>query len=280
MKTDRTPGSLNLYKETYGEGDPILCLHGLGANLFTWRHLISPLSRNHKLVLVDFKGCGKSPKPRDSGYSIAQKTNEIYQLILEDDLSNLTLIGNSLGGAISLLLAVRLLEEDPSRLSKLVLIDSAADKRYVPAHLKLIRSILGAPLVYGAPGKLAAKMTLKFCYYDPRKVTKEQVEAYASPLATAGGRHALLETARQCIPENADELMDNLSTVKVPTLILWGRQDKVIPLAVGEILNKALPDSTLQIIEECGHVPQEERPEETIELISAFLEAGPLSQVT
>lgn len=266
--------SVHLYREVYGEGDPILCLHGLGANIFSWRHLIEPLAKTNKLILVDFKGCGKSPKPHDSSYSIEDKTNEIYQFILEEDLCNLTLMGNSLGGAIALLLAVRLAEEQPGRLSKLVLIDSAGDKRYVPVHVKLLRSFLGPFLVHLSPTKLAARMTLRFCYYDKSKVTADQIGAYAEPLSAAGGKHALLKTVQQCIPENADELIAKLSSISVPTLILWGRQDKVIPLAVGENLRRAIPHATLEVLEECGHVPQEEKPAETIALISRFLAAA------
>jgi pimeloyl-ACP methyl ester carboxylesterase len=118
---------------------------------------------------------------------------------------------------------------------------------------------------------MAAKMTLRMCYYDREKATAEQVKAYANPFATAGGRHALLQTARQCIPENADELIANLSTISVPTFILWGREDKIIPLKVGEMLHEAIPNSTLEIIEQCGHIPHEEKPDEAIARISRFL---------
>jgi pimeloyl-ACP methyl ester carboxylesterase len=262
---------MKLYKEVYGSGDPILCLHGLGACMFSWRHFIAPFSQHNQLLLVDFKGCGKSPKPRDSHYSIAEKADDIQKLIMDENLTNLTLIGNSLGGAVALMLAIRLGEQSPNRLSKLVLIDSAGDKNYLPLPLKLLRSILGAPFVYLTPSKLAAKSTLRMCYYDRKKATREQVEAYARPMAGLGGRHALLQTARQCIPPNADELIASLHTLTVPTFILWGRQDKVIPLRVGELLRQAIPNSTLEIIEQCGHIPQEEKPDETIARISKFL---------
>jgi pimeloyl-ACP methyl ester carboxylesterase len=255
----------------YGSGDPILCLHGLGASLYSWRHFIAPFSRHNKLILVDFKGNGKSPKPFDSHYSIEEKAEDIYNLIIEEDLTNLTLIGNSLGGAVSLMVAIRLLEEKPSRLSKLVLIDSAGDTSNIPSHLKLIRSFVGAPILYLTPSRLAARMTLRMCYYDNNKATREQVEAYARPIAGPAGRHALLQTARQCIPANADELITRLSLITVPTFILWGREDKVIPLKVGQLLHRAIPNSTLEIIEECGHIPQEEKPDETIARISKFL---------
>jgi pimeloyl-ACP methyl ester carboxylesterase len=271
MTASRASAPTSLYKEVYGAGDPMLCLHGLGANIYSWRHFITPFSQNNKLILVDFKGCGKSPKPRDGHYSLEEKTDDIYNLILEEDLTNLTLVGNSLGGAIALLLAIRLVKQKPNRLSKLILIDSAGDRRYLPPHLNLLRSIPGAPIIYLSPSTLAARMTLRMCYYDRKKITKEQVEAYAAPLASLGGRHALLQTARQCIPANADELISAVSTVTIPTLILWGRQDKVIPLKVGELLHQLLPNSTLEVIEQCGHIPQEEKPDETIAIISRFL---------
>lgn len=263
--------SLILYKEVYGTGDPILCLHGLGANIYTWRHFIAPFSQKNKLILVDFRGCGKSPKPRDTHYSLQDKVDDIYDLIVEDDLRNLTLIGNSLGGAIALLLAIRFQQENSERLLRLVLIDSAGDARNLPPHLKPLRSILGTLITYLAPSKLVVKMTLRLCYYDQNKITREQVEAYAEPLAIRGGRHALLETARGCIPPNADELINTASTITVPTLILWGREDRVIPAETGQRLHQLIPNSILEFIEQCGHVPHEEKPEETIARISTFM---------
>jgi pimeloyl-ACP methyl ester carboxylesterase len=271
MTNGQVSSSKDLYKEVYGSGDPILCLHGLGASMFSWRHFIAPFSKNNKLILVDFKGFGKSPKPRHADYSIQKKADEIYELILDNDLTNLTLIGNSLGGAIALMLAIRLSEQEPNRLSKLILIDSAGDTNEIPSHLKLLRSVLGTAIVYLTPCKLAAQMTLRMCYYDRNKTTSEQVEAYATPVASTGGRHALVQTAKQCVPANADEIVAKLNTITVPTLILWGREDKVTPLKIGKLLHETIPNSTLEIIEQCGHIPQEEKPEETIALISSFL---------
>jgi len=260
-----------LYKEVYGIGDPILCLHGLGGSLFSWRHFIAPFSKNNQLILVDFQGSGKSPKPYGGDYSIAAKADDIYNLIVEEDLRNLTLIGNSLGGGVALLVATRLMEEESGRLSKLVLIGSAGDKRYVPWPVKVVRSFVGGPIVYATPSRLAASATLRMCYYDPKKASKEQVLAYATPIASRGGRHALLQTARGCIPANADALIAKLPKLTVPTLLIWGRQDKIIPLVVGELLHELIPNSQLEIIEECGHIPQEEKPEETVALVSRFL---------
>jgi pimeloyl-ACP methyl ester carboxylesterase len=112
---------------------------------------------------------------------------------------------------------------------------------------------------------------LRMCYYDKSKATRDQVDAYSAPIASAGGRHALLQTARQCIPPNVDNLLIQLGKIAVPTLIIWGRNDKVIPVIGGELLHQLIPNSILEIIEECGHIPQEEKPDETVALISRFL---------
>src|SRR5918996_950632 len=95
------PGGANssatrLHFEVYGSGDPILAVHGLGASVYTWRNLKGRLP-DHKLILIDLKGHGKSPKPHDTQYSIPDQAELVLQFIHEQDLKNLTLIGNSYG---------------------------------------------------------------------------------------------------------------------------------------------------------------------------------------
>lgn len=263
-----------LYKEEHGDGDPILCLHGLGANIFTWRHFIEPFSRHNKLILIDLKGFGRSAKPEDQRYSLHDHADAVYELILRNDWRRLTLIGNSYGGALALLLATRLDESHPSRLSKLVLIDAGAYKEYLPGYVKLMRTILGKPMMFLLPARLTAKFVLNFAVYNKKKITEQQITAYAGPLADPGARNAVLQTARQCIPWDADELVTKFKSISVPTLILWGRHDKVIPLKVGELLSQALPNCVLEVFEECGHIPQEEQPQKTMVRISEFLGIG------
>ena len=269
--TAETSSSINLHQKEYGSGDPVLCVHGLGANIFTWRHFVSPFSQWNKLILVDLRGFGSSPKPDNTHYSIEQHADDIYQIVLNNDLTKLTLIGNSLGGGIALLVAIRLCEQEPKRLSKLVLIDAGAYKEYLPGYLKLMRSFLGKLVVYLTPSKPAARFVLRASYYDKTKITEEQVKAYADPIASEGGRNGLLQTARQCIPANSEDLIAKLNRINVPTLILWGKEDRVIPIKVAELLNQDLPNSRLEVFEQCGHIPQEEKPEETIASISRFM---------
>ena len=261
-----------LHYEVYGSGDPVLCLHGLGASTHSFREFREPLSKQHRLFLLDFKGFGASPKPKDTHYSITEHADMVCQFIAEHDLHDLTLVGNSFGGAVSLLVAIRLCAETPQRLQKLILIDSAGYNQNLPLHLKLMRTpVLGWLLLHLLPPKVSALFVLKNSYYDNSKITQEQVDAYARPIAAPGGRHAVHQTARQIIPSNIDELIAKYPTIKVPTLILWGKQDDIIPLLIGEKLNAAIPGSKLITIDRAAHIPQEETPEAVVPLVLNFL---------
>ena len=261
-----------LYYETYGSGEPVVFLHGLGASIYTWRKVKDPLAADNKLFLIDLKGFGKSPKPPDDRYSLLDQANLVYELILENDLQNLTLVGNSYGGAVSLLLSIRLCAETPNRLSKLILIDSAGYNKLLPWFVKLLRTpIIGWLMVHLAPARMLANTVLKEAYYDDQLITAADIEAYAKPLEMENGKYALLTAAQQAIPTDFEGWIAKYPTISVPTLILWGEFDTVIPVEIGEMLDAAIPCSKLTIIPNTGHIPQEETPIPTIELIKDFL---------
>jgi pimeloyl-ACP methyl ester carboxylesterase len=234
--------------------------------------MIAPLSGQHQVILIDFRGAGQSPKPHDNHYSIIEQSELVYRFIVEHDLRNLTLVGNSYGGAVSLLLAQKLGEQEQSRLSQLILIDSAGYRDHLPLFARILRTpVIGWLVVNLTPPKLQTRTVLCQSYYDPRKITAEQVAAYAKPLASRGGRHALLQIGRQAIPKNIDELIAKYPTISVRTLIIWGERDEILPRLIGERLKKAIPNSRLEEIKRAGHVPQEEQPDEVVRHIKAFI---------
>ena len=260
-----------LHCEMYGSGEPILFLHGLGGSTFSWRYM-KVLAQYFQVILIDFRGEGESPKPHDKHYSILDQRDLIYQFIVEKNLRRLTLVGNSYGGAVSLLLAIRLCAEPNSRLAKLILIDSAGYPDHLPLFLVILRTpVLGWLAVHTLPPALQIAMVLYQSYYDPRNITCDQIEAYAKPIASRGGRHALLEIGKRAIPKDIQSYIDEYPTISVPTLILWGEDDHVLQRDVGVKLNVAIPDSRLQYIKFAGHIPQEEQPDAVLCRIKAFL---------
>src|SRR5439155_23404928 len=133
---NRVTKPVELYHESYGEGKSLLCIHGIGASLYSWRNFIEPLAKDYQLILIDLKGCGKSPKPNDTKYSTLDQAELIRQFILKHDLKNLTLVGNSLGGALSLLVTIILMETgDLARMRSIILIDAGAYNEQIPFYL-------------------------------------------------------------------------------------------------------------------------------------------------
>src|ERR1700716_4637564 len=176
MKELRMFEEIELHHKIYGAGNPVLCIHGFGASLFSWRNFVGHLSQSYQLILIDLKGFGESPKPPGSRYSVQDHADLVYKFILDHDLKNLTLVGNSFGGSLSLLLSIRLIENEPGRLRALILIDPGAYKQYIPGYVKLIGfPLIGALAVYLTPATWMAKSVLKLAYYDPKKITAEQI---------------------------------------------------------------------------------------------------------
>ena len=260
-----------LYCELSGSGDPIIALHGLGASLYSWRELVGKVP-NHQLILIDFRGAGKSPKPRDKHYSSEEQAELIYQYIREKNLKNLTLMGNSYGGAVALLVALRLGETgDSDRLSKLILIGSGAYKEDQPSHLKILRTpIIGRLLTFLAL-RTGIKKVLRDSYYDKCGITDEQVDAYAEPIGSSAARYALVQTAKQAVPKDVNEITKRYPTIKAATLILWGEDDRILRARTACRLDCDIKPSKLVVIKYAGHVPQEEQPAATICQINLFL---------
>lgn len=272
-----TPPNMNhsdieLYTESYGEGPPILLLHGFGGTTYTWRHLVPQLSERNRVILVDLKGHGRSPKPRDDAYSLFDQADLLMDFIRDKDLRDITIIGNSYGGGVGLITTLKLRDAQEAGVERLILIDSIGYPQRPPFYIAILRIPFIGPLSLALVSpEVSARMVLKEAYFDDSKIPEEAIEEYARPLREPEGKYALVQAARQAIPSNIDSLVNLYRTIETPTLIIWGRDDEIIPLSVGKQLVEALPNATLRIIPECGHVPQEECPEVLLPMIRAFL---------
>lgn len=263
---------VDLYYETHGSGNSIIFLHGLGGSLYTWRYLVGPFEPHYRLILFDLKGAGKSPKPYDHNYSMFDQGELIYQFILQNGLRNVTLVGHSFGGGVALLVALKLGKYDPQRLSRLILIDSVAYPQKLPGVIRMLRiPWLGALGLYLIPDKTKVSNMLETIYFDVSKITPTDVEAYATPLSAPGAKFALRQTAKQIIPDNMEEIIGMYPRINVPTLIIWGQEDRIIPVENGVRLHNDIKNSQLVIIDRCGHDPPEEKPEKVIEIMQKFL---------
>ena len=251
-----------LHVDETGEGPPLVALHGFGASTYTWRHVLGALAESHHVYAVDLKGSGRSPKPRDGRYSMRDQAALVLDLIAERNLAGLTLVGHSFGGGVALITALELLRTRPRTLASLILFASPAYRQRLPTFIRALRVPVLGPLVQRiTPVSLQVRTVLRLAYHDDALVPEEAVAAYAAPLGLPGGREALRATACQIVPPDIDALAACYPLIDVPTLLIWGRHDRIVPLDVGERLHRAIAGSRLLVVDQAGHVPHEETPE-------------------
>ena len=258
--------------EVCGHGPPLLMVHGFGATAFTWSKIVPHLSQDHRVVTVDLIGFGASVKPMGADYSLHAQAAALSALVDELDLRDLAIVGHSMGGGVSLMLALELLANGNRGPRRLVLIDSICFPQPVPLFIKLLATpVVGDAMTASFPATWQVRYVLTQAYHDAAKIEDAFVDAYAAPLRSRAGRHALTETARQIIPADIDAWTRRYHALRVPVLLVWGRHDRIVPLSVGERLRDAVPFPRFLCVDDCGHVPQEEQPAETAAAVGDFL---------
>jgi pimeloyl-ACP methyl ester carboxylesterase len=242
----------------------LVLLHGFGSSLETWEPWAQSLSVNHRVVRFDLPGCGLSEPDRTGDYSDARSVSLVKDLMDRLDIGTAALIGNSMGGRIAWRFAVAF----PARTSKLVLIspDGFASPGFqygkpprVPALMHLMKYFLPRPLL---------EMNLAAAYADPTRLTESVVDRYYELLLASGNRAAMINRMRQSVLENPVPI---LLQIRTPTLLLWGKKDRLIPYGNAADYLAALPNATLVSFAELGHVPHEEAPAESLKPLEKFL---------
>ena len=262
---------LRLWTEEQGQGEPVLMIHGLGASTYTWRYLSPDLAHTHRIIAVDLKGAGKSDKPLDEAYGILDQAAVLKTLVARKGLSNLTLVGHSLGGGVALALALDLNRTSPGTLKRLVLISSVAYRQRLSFIDLLKKPSVGKAVEFAVPPEVMVFGGLYATYHDPSKISISSIRAYALPLHEPAGRYALVKMAEHIVPPNLRSLISRYRTIQQPTLMIWCAEDEVVPLSVGRRLARELPHGHLEVLGGCGHAPQEEVPRQTVTVIQAFL---------
>ena len=240
-------GKVRLAVQESGKGKPIVLIHGLGTSSYTWNKIMPELARTNRVIAIDLKGFGKSDKPLDGNYSIFDQARLIEDTIRENNLSGVTLIGHSYGGAVALAVALAQMENGGDRVERLVLLDSVAYRQPMPFFFQVLRTpVIGEIGMALIPPEVQAEHALTIAYYNGRKVPGEAVQHYAQPLHTEGGRHALFHTINSLEPDNAEAIAARYRNLKLPALVLWCDHDRIVPIKFGERLAGDLPNAQLR----------------------------------
>lgn len=258
---------VRIHYQEKGTGTPLILIHGYTSSTYSWKEVFEPLSKKFRVVALDLKGFGFSSKP-DGDYSRRAQAMLVNHLLDHLKIEKAWVCGNSMGGEVALNLALI----NPQRVAGLILIDSAGVK--VPGSGSLAPAYLTLPVVgriliaLSLTSDKLVRQGLEKSFYDRSKVTDERVAYYHRFLKTRGGQLAALRARTQ-----ADDfpIEQDLNKISGPVLIIWGRQDALIPLEAGIKINKLIKDSKLLVFDNCGHLPQEEMPAKTVEAITTFI---------
>ncbi|MGD9621997.1 MAG: alpha/beta fold hydrolase [Mycolicibacterium sp.] len=263
-----------------GDGDEaLLLIHGMAGSSETWRAVIPQLSKKFRVIAPDLLGHGQSAKPR-SDYSLGAFAVLLRDLLDELGIPRASIIGQSLGGGVAMQFAYQ--HRDYCR--RLVLISSGGLGPDVGWTLRLL-SAPGAELILPAialPPVVTAGNKLRSWFaaggiQSPRGA--EMWSAYSS-LADSQTRRAFLRTLRSVVDYRGQSVsaLNRLHlTAEVPTMIIWGDQDRIIPIDHGYAVRDARPGCRLEVLEGVGHFPHVERPTEVVDLIDDFIASTDLS---
>src|SRR5215204_4638442 len=241
-----------------GSGPNVILLHGLGGSTQAWQFNIGPLAEKFHVFVPDQIGFGKSDKPLIN-YRIRTYVDFLDQFCKQLKIERATLVGNSMGGWIAAHFAAAF----PDRVDKLVLVDAAG---YTPPKDFDTRVFFGLnPTTREGMKVLVAKV-----FYNKAFLTDAAIDqAIATRLAAGDGY--TINSITESIIRGEDFLDDIVKTIKRPTLIVWGRQDGLVSLADGERFNKDIAGSKLVVVDQCGHVPNVEKPGEFNAALLKFL---------
>jgi pimeloyl-ACP methyl ester carboxylesterase len=253
-----------------GTGPPVVALHGLGGTKGSFLPTVAALSSGFRVIAVDLPGFGDSEKPIGAPYDARYFARVVVDLLDALALERVHLIGNSLGGRIALEIGLR----DPARLARLALLAPSLawrrDRPWAPL-LRLTRPELG--LVQLAPRTLVDAIVRRVIPGADDGWAAAGVDEFLRAYLTPAGRAAFYAAARQIYleePHGEDGFWPRLRTLQPEALFVWGRRDKLVPIAFARHVTEAVPHARhLEL--DCGHVPQVERPKQTHAALAAFL---------
>jgi pimeloyl-ACP methyl ester carboxylesterase len=273
MKFLELHGDRVAYRDAGDGAEALLLIHGMAGSSETWRAVIPQLSKNYRVVAPDLLGHGQSAKPRGD-YSLGAFAVWLRDLLDELGISRATIVGQSLGGGV----AMQFVYQHPDYCQRLILISSGGLGPDVGWTLRLL-SAPGAELILPviAPRPVLTVGNKLRTWFGAAGIQSprgaELWNAYSS-LSDAETRQAFLRTLRSVVDYRGQAVsaLNRLHmAAELPTMAIWGDQDRIIPVDHAYAAQAARPESRLEVLEGVGHFPHVERPSEVADLIEDFI---------
>jgi pimeloyl-ACP methyl ester carboxylesterase len=264
-------GDGRLYVRRDGSGPDVVIVHGLGDSSAGWRKVATRLRRSsYRVTLFDALGAGRSDKPTDADYGIQAHQRRLATILRALEIRSAILLASSFGGSIALLHALT----DPSSVQRLVLLCPAAypEGGWLPAWLRSLPRLCEAVCSL-VPLRWLTQAALRATFGDERRLREEHLELYYKQLARPGALRALALQHSALLPpaELLQKWISRYPTLRVPTLVLWGTRDRILPPRLGLRLTRELPRAKLVRLAGVGHAMALEAPERVVAEVLRFL---------
>lgn len=246
---------------------PIVLLHGTSASLHTWDGWTEVLAPDRRVIRVDLPGFGLTGPAPDGDYGIERYVEFVAALLDALKVEQVVLAGNSFGGWVAWETAMG----HPDRVTALILVDAAGyplESQSVPIGFRIARVPVLNRLMRSILPRGVIESSLRNTYGDPSRVTPELVDRYYELTLREGNRTALAQ--RFAAGRYATDAA-RIQQLRLPTLILWGGRDRLIPPRYGDQFHRDIAGSRLVTFPELGHVPHEEDPQATVAAVREFL---------
>ncbi len=256
------------YKDE-GKGFPIVLIHGTASSLHTWDAWTTELIKTNRVIRMDLPAFGITGPNATADYTINAYTSFLHTFLNKIKVDKSHLAGNSLGGNIAWNYAA----EHPEQIEKLILVDASGlpTNKPQPAVFKMAKTPILNSLFLSVTPKFFIKKNMKEVYADETKITDELVTRYHKMALRQGNRQAFIDRAKIDFKLDSKVNLEKLKSIQTPTLLIWGAQDNWIPLNNGKRMDSMMQNSKLVILENSGHVPMEENPEESLMVLRKFL---------
>ncbi len=246
------------YKEA-GSGPVVILLHGLGGDMSNWAPTISALATKYRVIVPDQVGFGKSDKPVIA-YRVGTLVDFLDGLYKELKIERASLVGNSLGGWTAAAFALAY----PEKVDRVVLVDAGGVMLPQSADQTELRAALTGST------RESIRQLMSMIFYNKQYQSDVAVDMMFTRKMTRTDGYTIQQFIESIV--RGEDMLDNrLASIKQPTLIVWGREDRLTPLAMGEQFKKGIPNSELVIFEKCGHMPQMEKATEFNAALLKFL---------
>ena len=255
---------MQIHYRDEGNGDVILLIHGTGSSLHTWDKWVQILIKSYRVIRLDLPAYGLTGKDPKKRYSSKNYVDLVNDFMTQLEINKFHMAGNSLGGLVSWLYA----SYHPDKVNKLILIDpSGFPSKKIPMVINMAKTPVVKTLIRYITPKSFIKKNLEEVYFNNDLITTKILNRYYELTLAEGNRTAFIDRAKI----EQEDYSERLDLIINPTLILWGANDIWIPVKNAQRFKEKIENSKVVIMNETGHIPMEEKPNESLIITLDFL---------